>query len=228
MNPFHRLGELTEDWNYLIHRDGLLASFPIVVQEILKLPYRKLEFHLLGRSLIEPLPNIERRIGLEIIPFQQSHIELVREIHRPSEALLCARRQARGQNGLIAFYHDQPAGYAWVSSPLDWELERVHFQIEPSDILCTDVYTAPSLRGLGVQTALTQARLQIFRDLGYRRAICYIEINNLPSLAVWQRKFNAHIAGKIYFLRIGPWYRVRSSWDSNTSESSTLADVKYY
>ena len=65
-------------------------------------------------------------------------------------------------------------------------------------------------RGLvQVQTALTLARFRMFHELGYRRAVCYIEEKNAPSLAVWQRKFAGQTIGRIDFIRLGLWYRVR-------------------
>lgn len=208
MHPFRRLKELIEDWQYLVCRDGIQAALPMVSLEIARLPYRRLSFHILACALDASLPRLQPKIDLEILPFEASHLELVRAIDRPSEARLCERRLARGQNGLFAFHQGQAAGYAWGCFPVAWELERVHLQLEPGDVLCTDVFTAPALRGKGVQTALTLARFRKFRDLGFCRAVCTIEVNNSPSLAVWQRKLGAQTLGEIDFLRIGSWYRV--------------------
>ena len=167
MHPFHRLDELTEDWQFLIHRDGIKSALPEVAKEIARLPFRHLRFHILARSLAEPLPDLQPKIPLEIHPFEHSHLELVCTIDRPSEARLCKRRLGRGQQGLVALHQGQIAGYAWGCSPVDWNLERVHLQLEPDDILCTDVYTAPALRGKGVQTALTWQRFQLFTRPGF-------------------------------------------------------------
>lgn len=209
MQPLHRLGEFVEDWRFLFYRDGFLKVMPVLAQDIARLPYRYLRFYVLERSLSTPLPVIQPKISLEIRPFDVSDLELVRSIDRPSEARLCAKRLARGQHGLIALHHNLAAGYAWGCYPLDLDLERVNLPLEPGEVLCTDVYTAPNLRRNGVHTALTKARFSMFRDLGYRQAICYIESHNEPSLAVWLRKFEARIIGQISFLRIGAWYRVQ-------------------
>ena len=224
MHPFHRLSEFIEDWQSLIRKDGIVSALPTITLDISRLPYRHLNFLILTRSLAEPLPEIQQKFPFEIYQFETPHLERVRAIDRPSEARLCERRLLSGQYGLVAIHQGELAGYAWGCSPVDWELERVHLQLEPNDILCTDVYTAPALRGRGVQTALTLRRFQIFRDLGYRRAICYIEIHNAPSLAVWQRKFDAETAGKINFLRIGPWYRVRYSYRTTSQEQCDQAE----
>ena len=128
---------------------------------------------------------------------------------RPSEANLCARRLACGHLGLIALHQGQPVGHAWGCAEVDPDLERVQLKLEAGDMLCADVYTLPAFRGQGIQTSLALARLQLFRDLGYRRAITYIEMRNRPSVAVWQRKLGSLEIGQIDFIRLGFWYRVR-------------------
>jgi hypothetical protein len=69
------------------------------------------------------------------------------------------------------------------------------------------------IRRVGLRRALPIVGLEVarlpFRHLSYRRAFCYIEAGNSPSLAVWQRKLGCTSAGRIDFLRIGSWYRVR-------------------
>lgn len=215
MRTFRRLHEFLEDWQYLLHREGMRTALPTIGRELSWLPYRRIRFHILACAINQPQPRLQPKIDLEILPFDASHLELVRAIHRPSEARLCQRRLERGQPGLIAFHRGRPAGYAWGCYPVAWELERVRLELQPGDILCTDVFTAPALRGQGVQTALTLARFHDFSQLGFRRAVCTIDVNNAPSLAVWQRKLGARIAGEVAFLRLGPWRRVRCDWAEN-------------
>jgi RimJ/RimL family protein N-acetyltransferase len=63
-------------------------------------------------------------------------------------------------------------------------------------------------RSKGLQTALSLARLDYFQELDYKRAIAYIEVNNIPSLTVW-RKMGAQIVDYIDFKRILIWRRTR-------------------
>jgi RimJ/RimL family protein N-acetyltransferase len=211
MKPIRRFLELTEDWRHFAKRDGLKSSLALITSDIARLPLRHLKFVIAARSLTDPFPDIKPGIELFIRPFSQDDLDLVRQIDRPSEARLCAQRLAQGHIGLIAFFKDQPAGYAWGSTDIHTRLERVHPPLTPGDVLCTDSYTSPTFRGKGIQTALTLARFHLFRELGYCRAICTIEERNKPSLAVWQRKLNSQVIGYIDFRRIGPWYRIRYS-----------------
>jgi GNAT superfamily N-acetyltransferase len=208
MKPTSRLAELMEDWMVMLRRDGLRAALPAIGLEIARLPYRHLRFFIIARSLKEPLPDIQPRIALVIRPFEQADLDLVREIDRPSEARLCMRRLENGHQGLAALYRGRLAGYAWGCAEVNVLTDRVQIPLKPGDVLCNDAFTTPAFRGQGVQTSLALARFRLFRDLGFHRAICYIEIKNAPSLAVWQRKLNGVTLGSVNFQRIGPWYRV--------------------
>jgi hypothetical protein len=209
LEPVGRLAELIEDWRFLIQRDRLKTVLPAVSLDIARLPYRHLKFLILARPLTVPFPDFQPKVALEIRPFDHSDLRLVREIDRPSEARLCARRLERGHTGLAALVQNRLAGYAWGCTEIHSDTERVHFPLEPGDVLCNDAFTNPAFRGLGIQTALGLARFRLFRAIGFCRAICYIEIGNAPSLAVWQRKLGSQTVGRIDFLRIGHWYRVR-------------------
>ena len=204
----NRLAELQEDWSFAVQRDGWRATLPVIGREIAKLPYRHLRFIVIARSLLDPLPDLPTKIKLDIRPIERADLELVRHIDRPSEARASARRLERGHTGLLALYQGQPAGYAWGCAEVEPSLERVQLKLEPGDMLCVDAYTAPPFRGKGIQTALSLARLHFFRDLGYRRAITYIEQHNAPSLAVW-RKLGGREISRIDFLRVGPWRRTQ-------------------
>jgi GNAT superfamily N-acetyltransferase len=201
-----RLAELVEDWVYLIQRDGWRSALPEVGRAILTLPYRRIEFTVLARSLLEPLPDLQSGIALEIRELGAADLNLVRQINRPSEAKAFARRLAHGHVGFLALHEGQPVGYAWACTEIAPTIERVNLKLGPGDVLCTDAYTVSAYRGQGVQTVLTLARLKLFRHLGYRRALTTIEMRNHPSLAAWQ-KVGAQAIGRMTFLRIGLWRR---------------------
>lgn len=200
----HRLAELVEDWSYMFRQRGPRVALPVVLCEIARLPIWHCRYKVLARSLVEPLPTVWPRIAAEIRSFEPADLEMVRHIDRPSEVKQCAKRLALGHQGLIALYDGQPAGYAWCCMDCNPIVERVRLRLEPGDVLCVDAYTAPAFRGQGIQTALALARMHLFREQGYQRAIAYIETGNLPSLAVWH-KVGSREVDLIDFLRIGPW-----------------------
>ncbi len=201
-----RLAELIEDWNYLIQRDGLGVALPVIGQEIATLPYRHLQFVVVARSLLEPLPELQPKIALEVREFRSADLSLVRQMNRPSEARTFAQRLARGHVGFLALHEGQPVGYAWACTQIDPALEKVNLELEPGVVFFTDAYTDPAYRKLGVQKVLKLARLQRFRELGYRQALAIIEVGNHPSLAAW-RRIGGQPVGWMTFLRVGPWRR---------------------
>lgn len=201
-NWINRLNELMEDWRYLHHQGGYKAALPQVIQEIMTLPYRHIRFRVIARTLLEPLPNLPPKIALEIRPFTADDLSFVRHTHRPSEARLCAHRLKRGHYGLVACVEGKPAGYGWGCD--DTSLEKIALRLEPTDVLCTDAFTAPAFRGQGIQTTLSLARLRHFQSIGYQRALAYIAVQNAPSLAVWH-KLGAIEISRIDFRRIGFW-----------------------
>ena len=210
MRLLRRLLELFEDWASVIRKDGFWSAIPVIGQDITRLPYRHLKFFVFERSLTETIPEIHPQLELEIRPFVQSDLQFAKQMNLPSEVRQCKRHLESGHKGLIAFYQGQPTGYAWGCADVNPEIEKVPIQLEPGDVLCTDVFTDPVYRGKGVQTTLSLVRFEVFKDLGFRRAICYIEIQNVPSLAVWQRKLGARKIGTIDFIRIGPWYKINN------------------
>jgi GNAT superfamily N-acetyltransferase len=208
MKWISRLAELIEDWHYWIQHNGWRSSLRAIGQDLFWLPYRRMHFIVVTRSLLEPIPNLIPKMAFEVREFKPSDVDLVRQMDRPSEARLCARRLACGHKGFLAVYQGKPAGHAWGCNEVEPTLERVKLKLNTGDFLCADAYTAPVFRSQGLQTVLTLACFRLFRDMGCRRSIAYIERRNHPSLAVW-RKVGCQVTGSFEFIRIGPWRWVR-------------------
>lgn len=209
MRFIKKISDLIEDWKFLINRDGFVCTIPIIWQDIIRIPYRHLKFFVFERPLDQVLPDLHPRITLEIRPINQLDLKLIEQMDRPSEARHSQLHLKSGHKGLIAFHQGQPVGYGWGCADVNPEIEKVPIQLEKGDVLCTDVFTNPVFRGQGVQTALSLARFRMFQELGFTRAICYIGIQNAPSLAVWERKLGGKKIEVLDFVRIGPWYKVQ-------------------
>lgn len=211
MNPIARIFELADDWRWMARRQGLGRALPEIGADLAGVPYRRLHFFLLRRSLTAPFPGSFPRVELETRPFERHDLAEATRIHRPSEARLCARRLEAGHIGLAALHNGRMAGYAWACSDDDAGLERVPLKLFIGEALCTDAYTDPNLRGLGVQSVLTLARFQLLKALGFKEALSYILVNNRPSLSVWQKKLGSEIIGDFTFIRFGPWIKIEGN-----------------
>ena len=200
-----------QDWKFLSKQKGFKSATPEIAIDILQLPFRHLKFYVLELPLSNRLPEQTPRITLTIRPFENSDLQLVKKMNRPSEVKQCERRLMNDDKGLVAVYKDEVVGYAWGSTTIRSNVEKIPIRLKPGDFLCTDVFTAPKYRGKGIQTSLSLARFRLFQDLGYKNAVCYIEVHNKPSLAVWQKKLGAKTTGKIDFLRVLIWYKIQCS-----------------
>ena len=207
MSWYRRLIGLVKDWFYLIRQHGLISAFPKIIKSIIHLPYRHMKFIVFERSLREPIPHYDRKINLEIKEFKPSDLTLIKNISRPSEVDLCVQRLKAGHIGFIAQFDNKVVGYAWACNKIEPKLERIRDKIDAGEALCVDAYTSPALRGKGIHTALTLARLRLLQELGYLQAIADIEVNNLASQAVW-KKVGGKINGYIDYKRIGLWRKI--------------------
>ena len=209
MKWIYRLIELIEDWRYLIQRDGLKSTWIIILRALIQLPYSHLEYIVLTYPLPKPIAEFESKVSIEVRLFGTSDLDYVCQEFLPSEANMCDRRLKAGHRGLVATLNSNVVGYCWLCT--DDDLERVDLHIFPGDILLTDAFTSPSVRGKGVHTQLALAGLRYAKGLEFKRIIVYIEVNNAPSLAVWQKKMGSEVVGHIDFKRIGFWRRTRIS-----------------
>lgn len=210
IKPYDRLAQLVEDWKYYFKRKSLKQAVRMMAKEALQLPCRHIRYLIIARSLLDPFPELSDP-DLVIRMFDPSDLTGVAEIDRPSEARMYARRLASGQIGVAALYNQKLIGFAWASKKVDLDIERFNLKLEPSDFLCTDAFTAPVHRRSGVQKLLILERLKIFHGLGSKRAVCYIETSNLPSLKAW-RKLGGYVMGEIDYYRFGIWRWTHTSY----------------
>jgi GNAT superfamily N-acetyltransferase len=220
-----RFCDLSKDWYYAIKQDGFQKAVPLIIDELKQLPYRKAEFAILIRPVTMPCPAYTPKIDLNIRPLTEADLDYIAQIDRPSEVKACADRLAAGHRGLIAFHEGQPVGHAWTSTDFDADMERIDIGLKPGDLYCTDAYTAPAFRGKGIQTALTIARLELARDWGYQRTVCFIRRDNVASMAVWQRKLRAKVIGCFDFTRLGIWRKTIVREDLMPVRGKTLVST---
>jgi hypothetical protein len=197
------------DWKHLITHNGLKSTWIIILRDLIQLPYRHIEYVVLACPLSEPIAEFESKLVVEIRPFLKIDLGYVSQEFLPSEANMCYRRLKMGHRGLVATSNSSTVGYCWLCT--DDDLERVDLRMLPGDILITDSFTSPNVRGRGVHTQIAVAALRYAKELKFKRLIMYIEINNAPSLAVWQKKMRGEPIGHIDFKRIGFWRRTRLS-----------------
>lgn len=209
----HRLAELIEDWGFYFRVYPWPKYLSKISKELMQLPFRHIHYKVYACSVVKPVQKDCIDSSFVIRRFTSQDVPEVAKINCPSEARLCAKHLTSGHIGFSVLNKGQLAGYAWAYTKLDPDIERFKINLEPLDFLCNDAFTSSPFRGRGLQTSLVLVRLNFFRELGYHRAICYIERRNRPSIRVWEKLEGACI-GDISYVRIGSWrckkYRLRT------------------
>jgi GNAT superfamily N-acetyltransferase len=200
----HRLAELIEDWGFYFKVYPWPKSLITISKELMQLPFRHIHYKVYACSIVEPVPKVCFDDSFVLRRFAYQDVPEVAKINRPSEARLCAKHLNSGHIGFSVLHDGQLAGYAWAYTKHDSNIERLKIGLEPLDFLCNDAFTSLPFRGRGIQTSLVLARLNLFRELGYHRAICYIDRNNRTSIRVWE-KLGGICIGDISYIRIGTW-----------------------
>ena len=201
MKSIRRLLELLTDYKYLISSKGIKSSWRFILEEIVHLPYRQIEYYVLARPPLLPVPEINSKFADDVRQFSMNDLRYVYQEYMPSEANMCKKRLEKGHHGFVATSNNQTVGYCWLC--IDDDLERVEVDFHSGDLMITDSFTSPKYRNRGVQTKLAIAALRYAKQLKFRRLVMYIEVNNVPSLAVWRNKMGAEVIGHIGFTRIG-------------------------
>jgi len=210
MQRLERFVELIDDWSYIAQHEGRSSSLLAMLKKMTGLLYHRNQFVVMACSLLEPLPDLRPKIELEIRAFEPSDLSLLTGCDFPSDIRLCAQRLKYGHLGVLALAQDQVAGYAWTYTSTQTALDRIRFDLSSKEVLFLSDYTVPTFRGLGVHTAMTLRRLQIFQELGYQNAFACVDSKNGPSLAVY-RKVGGYPNGVIQDLGVGPWRRLHRS-----------------
>jgi GNAT superfamily N-acetyltransferase len=114
----------------------------------------------------------------------------------------------RGSIMFIAFQHEIPVGYCWISAEIDRTANRIQPPLHPGEACVHDLFVAPAYRNQGIGQALISHRLQFLQKHGYQRAIVAVLKGNTPALKADER------AGYIYVGQM--WHTRILFWDSLT------------
>ena len=89
---------------------------------------------------------------------------------------------AAGRHGLIAWRGAQPIGYGWVAESIGPDVTACPLELPPDAAYLWDLYVVPAERSNGVGSALSSARVQLARSLGFREGWRMIAPSNRASL----------------------------------------------
>jgi hypothetical protein len=105
------------------------------------------------------------------------------------------QRMERGDVAIIAMADDELVGYSWATSKERWIAEiRASIVPRPGEVLMYDKRIMPRWRGKGLQYPLSVAKLLYLSELGYTRALVWVDALNTRSLKNQRRLGRRKIA----------------------------------
>jgi ribosomal protein S18 acetylase RimI-like enzyme len=198
------LTKFRKDLQTTLHRQGWLSAGRWLLRYLATVPYEHINFIVLARSLQDhppvPLPPIPLTMRLAT----QADLPYLQALVLPSEYDYFVRRLEHGRLCFLAFLAENSrelVAYRWATTEIDPGIDALIMDLPPGSAYIDDVYTAPAQRRQNIQAALYSFCLQYFQDLGYEQFIAIIDVKNLASQALAQKRGYQPI-GRASFLRI--------------------------
>jgi len=201
VNTWEKFTRLFDDLQARAQRDGWRHTGRWMVETLVSLPHRRIEYTVFARSLLEPLPGPEPRMAVCLRPATEADLARFTGLVPPSEQRHFGRRLANGRRCFLALDGENLAAYCWASTEIRFEIDNLELPLQPGDVYVDDAYTVPAYRRKGIQTAVHLYRLGYMRDLGCRRAILIVDVKNTASQRLI-RKLGYREADHLSFRRV--------------------------
>jgi ribosomal protein S18 acetylase RimI-like enzyme len=196
--------KLSQDLPAKFRQSGFWGAARWLMQYLASVPYEQVIFDVFSRSLEEPLPGVLPRRPLTMRLATEADLPHFRDLVLPSEYQHFARRLAHGRFCFLAFPAENPAdlaAYCWAAGQIDPAIDRLSLSLPEGTAYVDDAYTAPAYRRQGIQTVIHLFRLAHLQQLGYKRAILIVDVNNRAS-GMLAQKLGYHRIGRATFRRV--------------------------
>ena len=163
------------------------------------------EFRIDLRNELSPWPC---PTGIRIAVASLADVEALAALRRrdAGEALLATYRDryARGQKCFVAVADAGVVAGNWLCFGTEYD-GALRFELRPDEVLCTDAFTTPALRGRSIHTALLRAMLLWAQAAGYRLAYTYVGMRNRASAKTHARLHWQTRRMPRYLVLSSPW-----------------------
>lgn len=198
------LTKLRKDLQTKIRREGWLSASRWFLQYLATVPYEHINFIAFARPLQDHPPVHLPPIPLTMRLATQADLPYLQALVLPSEYDHFVRRLQHGRLCVLAFLAENPrelVAYRWATTEIDPDIDAIIIDLPPDSAYIDDVYTVPAYRRQNIQAALYSFCLQHFQERGYKQFIAIIDVKNLASQALAQKRGYRPI-GHAAFLRI--------------------------
>jgi ribosomal protein S18 acetylase RimI-like enzyme len=177
-----KLRDILGDFNHIWASEGLCSATVNLVRVAGQRLFFRGDCFLYARSLEEPISIVKSINGLFFREAQIGDLHLFEAMKVPSHVLWYKMLLEKERVCVVASKDNQLAAYGWFTSEVDPVVERTYVPLAQDEIFVFDLFTMPTFRCQGIQSALFQQMLQLARKRGYKRALSLVMVDNLPSL----------------------------------------------
>lgn len=181
MSTWDKLIGLILDLREQFRRGDLRQAVRWSVKTLASLPYRRIEYTVLARSLLEPWPVAEPRLPIVLRRATEADLVRFRGLVSPSDLRHFTHRFAYGRYCFLALDGGNLAAYCWATTQIDLDVDNLEMQLQPGDFYGDDAYTVLCYRRQGIQAAMLLYRNEYMKCLGCQRVVAIVEEDNLAS-----------------------------------------------
>lgn len=192
---------LVRDLSDRIQNHGWRQSGRWLVDVVLSLPYRSIEYIVFARPLRERLPTLEPGLPVTLRKATETDLPRFQGLVPPSTLCHFANRLAKGRHCFVALDGARVAAYCWATGHVEFDVDNVDIALQPGDAYLDDSYTVPAYRGQRIQAALRLYTFRYMKELGHERVVAIVAENNTASKA-FACKLGYQEIGHLSFRRI--------------------------
>lgn len=172
-----------------------------LVDVVLSLPYRSIEYVVFTRPLGEGLSSLEPDLPVTLRTATEADLPRFQGLVPPSELYHFANRLAKGRHCFLALDGERLVAYCWATGHVEFDVDNVDIALQPGDAYFDDSYTVPAYRNQRIQAALRLYSHRYMKELGYQRVIAIVPEDNTAAKALACKLGDQQI-GHLSFRRI--------------------------
>lgn len=215
------------DENLLVRRPSMALGpgrIPLLTMKVFTTFCRRMI--LLVRPLDAPIPDHHPRLPVVIKMLTDEDLPAYRRFHPKQAESLMQARLTRGEQCFTAWHEGRIAHAARVAT------ERVYIPylhhdlvLQPGDVYSHSSFTLPAYRGYGLSLARTVYAMHHYRQVGYRRMVVLVTVENTTGLHVVKQELGYQDIGLYGCMRFGLWqYSWQRMWGDEPLPMLTKAE----
>lgn len=153
--------------------------------------YGKTRMVFLVDDLEKPPPRLPAPEGTRIATYAGGDWDAFRRLAGPEQRRKYAERVRHGRILLVAWRGEDPVAVTWITGRATMRLDGLALDLPTGWAYAYGLLVRPDARRGGLGTALTNARVHLARELGFRRLCRAIRVRNVGALKSAAKAFGS-------------------------------------